>query len=289
MTATQRGMGLMLGFVLLWTVVEGVAADLLARYSPYQVVWTRYLVHLVCMTVLVVPRSPRRLVETRRPVYQLTRSLMMLIMPASWIIGMQAGVGGAVFAAFWSSPLLVLAFSALILREPAHPLAWLAAAVGGIAAALIFAGGPWPSGVQWLAVAGMAVSFSLYVVMTRSLRSEPLAANLFYTALGVFVVLTPFIPGVWQMPSLADLPTFAAVGGFGLVALWFLDRAGAAAPLGPATPLILAQIPFSLTLGWFVGHGRPDAFGLACLLVVCAACLVPFLIVFPKRLRWLNP
>jgi drug/metabolite transporter (DMT)-like permease len=287
-SATHRSMALMLGFVLLWTVVEGVAADLLARYSPFQVVWMRYLVHLVCMIILFGLRSPRRLVETRRPVYQLARSLMMLIMPASWIIGLQAGVGGAVFAAFWSAPLLVLAFSALILREAAHSLAWLAAAVGGIAAALIFAGGPLPSGAEWLAVAGMASSFSLYVVMTRSLRSEPLAANLFYTALGVFVALTPVMPAIWQTPAIADLPAFAAVGGFGLVTLWMLDRAAAAAPLGPATPLMLAQVPFSLTLGWIAGHGHPDAFGLACLLVVCAASLVPFLIVLPKRLRWLN-
>lgn len=289
MTATQRSIGLMLGFVLLWTIVEGVAADLLARYSPYQVVWMRYLVHLVCMIVIVAPRSPRRLVATRRPVYQLARSMMMVIMPASWIVGMQAGFGGAVLAAFWLSPLLVLAFSVVMFREAAHPLAWVAAVVGGIAAAPLFAGGSMPSGAEWLAVAGMALSFSLYVVMTRSLRSEPLEANLFYTAFGVFVVLTPVMPGLWQMPPLADLPAFAAVGGFGLIALWMLDRAAAAAPLGPATPLILAQIPFSLTLGWLSGHGRPDALGLACLLVVCAASLVPFLIALPKRSRWLNP
>jgi len=120
-------------------------------------------------------------------------------------------------------------------------------------------------------------------------RNLGVAANLFYTAFGVLVALTPVMPAVWQTPALADLPFFAAVGGIGLVTLWMLDRAAAAAPLGPATPLILAQVPFTLTLGWVVGHGHPGAFGLACLVVVCAACLVPFLIVSPRRLRWSNP
>jgi drug/metabolite transporter (DMT)-like permease len=289
MMAAYRSMAFMLGFVLLWAAIEWIAGGLLARYSAYQVVWSRYLVHLVCMIILVAPRSPRRLVVTRRPFYQLARSMMMLIMPAAWIIGLQAGIVQNVLAAFWSSPLLVLALSALFLREGAHPLAWLAAAVGGIAAALIFAGGAVPVGAQWLAVGGMAGSFSVYVVMTRSLRNEDVTANLFYTAFGVLIALTPVMPAVWQAPRLADLPIFAAVGGFGLVALWMLDRAAAAAPLGLAAPLILAQVPFSLTLGWLAGHGHPDKFGLACLIVVCAACLVPLIVALPRKMRWLNP
>ena len=45
----------------------------------------------------------------------------------------------------------------------------------------------------------------------------------------------------------------------------------------------------SAALGWLAGHGHPDGFGLACLIVVCAACLVPFLIALPRHLRWLSP
>ena len=40
----------------------------------------------------------------------------------------------------------------------------------------------------------MALSFSAYVAMTRSLSSEHVLANLFYTALGVFLALTPLMP-----------------------------------------------------------------------------------------------
>ena len=49
------------------------------------------------------------LVRTRRPVFHLARSMLMLGMPASWVIGMQAGLpGGVVMTGFWISPLLIL-------------------------------------------------------------------------------------------------------------------------------------------------------------------------------------
>ena len=66
MMATYRSMAFMIGFVTLWAVIEWVAGGILTQYSAYQVVWTRYLVHLVCMLVIVAPRTPRRGGEGQR-------------------------------------------------------------------------------------------------------------------------------------------------------------------------------------------------------------------------------
>jgi hypothetical protein len=69
-----------------------------------------------------------------------------------------------------------------------------------------------------------AASFSLYVVMTRMLRGESLRANLFYTALGVFAVLSLFMPTVWVTPTSHDARVMVLIGALGLVALLALDR-----------------------------------------------------------------
>ncbi|MGQ3076253.1 MAG: hypothetical protein ACT7A5_34725, partial [Ferrovibrionaceae bacterium] len=64
MTANRRAILLMLAFVLLWAGIEAMAANVLRHYSPYQVVWTRYAVHLALMLALWGWREPASLWQT---------------------------------------------------------------------------------------------------------------------------------------------------------------------------------------------------------------------------------
>ena len=61
------------------------------------------------------------------------------------------------------------------------------------------------------------------------------------------------------------------------VALWFLDIATASAPLKDTAPLILAQVPLALGLGWIAEHHFPDRRTLFYLTAVCLACITPFI------------
>src|SRR5690606_20881575 len=131
MSGGRRGMLLAIVFVTVWTAVEVIAAGVLTRVSPFQVVWTRYLVHLALMLLLFGWRRPSRLWRTRRPIFQVLRSLLRVGMPAGWIFPMDAGVdGGTLLSTYWLSPLLVLALARLALGEVAPPAIWLAALAG---------------------------------------------------------------------------------------------------------------------------------------------------------------
>jgi drug/metabolite transporter (DMT)-like permease len=256
MSAERRGMLLMAVFVALWASVEALAAGALLRYSPYQVVWTRYVVHLLFMLAIWGWREPASLWRTGRPVFQFARSLLMLGMPASWVISRQVGVeGSTMMAIFWLSPLLILGFAKLFLGEQATLPLWLAALVACLGA--WFMTEPSVPAVPALLIfpAGMAVTFSLYVVMTRSLRSENCRANLFYTAFWVALALTPAMPGLWITPPLRDLLIMTGVGLLGFMALFALDRMAAAAPVSTSAPLSCLQLLFSIAAAWVVGHG----------------------------------
>jgi hypothetical protein len=91
------------------------------------------------------------------------------------------------------------------------------------------------------------------VVMTRSLRTETTRANLFYSAGGVALFLTPFMPGVWVTPSGADLLVMAAVGVAGFLSLLALDRMAAAAPVSGSAPLLYLQV--AVTIAFLVAAG----------------------------------
>ncbi|TXC66092.1 DMT family transporter [Piscinibacter aquaticus] len=243
MNDARRAMLHMSAFALLWAVIEVMASGVLRRCSPYQVVWTRYAVHLLLMLVVWGRREPRTLWHTSRPVFQVARSLLMFGMPASWVLAMAHGVpGGTIMTIFWFSPLLILLLARAMLRERMPAWLWLATTAGCAGAVLTH---EWaaPASAWALALPGsMALCFSLYVVMTRMLRNENVLANLFYTALGVFLVLTPAMPWLWVWPTAADAAVMVAVGVAGFGALWLLDRACAAAPVSLAAPFNFVQI-----------------------------------------------
>lgn len=253
MNAAHRGMLGMTAFVVLWAAIEALAAGVLQAYSPFQVVWTRYAVHLLVLVAIwpvIGGPAPWR---TSRPLYQFGRSLLMLGMPASWVFAMHAGVpGDTIMLLFWVSPLLILGLAWLLLREAPPPTAWAAAALGLAGAALLHGHHSLSAGELPLPLL-MALSFSLYVVMTRALRDQPLASNLFHSALGVFLVLTLAMPALWHWPSWRDLLVMCSVGVLGLLALALLDRAAAAAPLAMSAPVAYLQLPVFLALGAATG------------------------------------
>ncbi|KQU73846.1 MULTISPECIES: DMT family transporter [unclassified Rhizobacter] len=239
-------------FALAWAVVEGVfGARLQLHYSLMQVVWCRYAVHLACLGLLVGWRAPSRLWRTRRLGFQLSRSLLMLVMPASFALSLAAGDRpGTVWALFWVAPLMVLGFARLALGERVPRWVWAVAAIGsGVAAVMAEPALPRSLAGAVLPLV-MALSFSIYVVMTRALRDEPVQANLFFTALGVFALLTPLMPFVWVMPNLHDAALLAGIGTVGLLALWALDRACERAPVAQVAPTLHVHLLCMALVEW---------------------------------------
>ena len=241
---TRRAILGMAGFAALWAFLEEVVgARLQAQYDLLQVVWCRYAVHLATLGLLCGWDRPDRLWRTARPGYQLTRSLMMLIMPASFVFSLDVGLGAnATMSVFWLSPVLIIVFARMMLGERAPALPQAMAAIGAVVVTFMLEPSLPASAPKLTIAVPMAFSFSIYVVMTRSLSSEHVLANLFYTALGVFVALTPVMPFVWVTPRWHDAALLVGIGVFGLIGLWALDRVASLAPVSVTAPILYLQV-----------------------------------------------
>lgn len=279
--AGHRAMLLMVVFVLAWALLEGVVgAQLQHHYSLMQVVWWRYAAHLALMLLVWGWRQPSRLWRTNRAVFHLSRSVCMLVMPLSFAMAMAAGEGvHMVWALFWLAPLMILALAAWWLREQVPPLAWLTVA-GGLLAAFVMFDPKFPrSPAMFFWPLLMASSFALYVAMTRSLRDEPVLTNLFYTALGVFVLLSLTMPWLFTMPTPHDALVLTAIGVVGFGALWALDRACEATHLFRTTPVLylhLAGMVVIESLWRGTGLSRRELLAMGVIaLVVAVAWMLP--------------
>lgn len=233
-------------FGVCWTVLEAVLGGFFQHnYDLLQIVWWRYATHVVLLSVLIGPRIATAVASVRRPALQIARSLTMLIMPVSFASAVGRGATAEqVWSIFWIAPLLVIIFDIAFLGTRPPASAVLASLVGAIAAAVVFGHDALPGKATATLAIVVAVSFALYVVMTRSLRNERVETNLLFTASVPLVVLTLVMPFVWRWPTLGDAMVLTSIGAVGLVALWALDRACSAAPAW-----IVANVLFVEVLG----------------------------------------
>lgn len=243
-------------FTLCWASVELVASA--AGVSSYEVVWTRYGVHLAFMLLAFGPRKGAALVRTTRPASQIAASLLMLGMPLCFIWAMQRVPAHDTMSLLWLAPLLAITASLLLLREHPSPWAWGAAVIGFIGILVIYA--PDGSIVQPSALFGVmaALCLALYLVVVRSMRSEPVFTKLFHTALWVFAVLSLFIATVWKTPTIHGIIAMVIIGLLGWTGLYALDTALERSTPAKLAPALYSQVVWEELLT-FVHGGVPHS------------------------------
>jgi len=257
--AHRKGIGYMCLSIFLCVVAEEIFR-ILSRYSYLEVIWIRYGTHLLFMLVILAPYRKEELLQTYRPALQVVRGLMMIGMPVLAMIGSRTLRSGDA-RTFWQiSPLLVALLSVFVLHEPVRFHRWVATFASFIGAFMMIRMDRVVLSSGILLLLGSALCFSLYQILTRILRTESWLANLFYTALVVFVPISFFQPKIWIVPTTIDAVLMIAIGLVGFGALWALDRAYELAPASLVAPYAYS-LPIWITLERFLFMGsRPHAF-----------------------------
>lgn len=227
----MRAIFYMILSALCFSLLELVCLPLVSGITLYQVVWSRYALHLLLMIVVLGPRYKTKIVRTHHLSLQIVRSLTMVAMPVCAILATQHMPSEDMWSVYWLSPLIMLGLSVFIMREPAGPIRWVAALVGFVGMMLVLQPGPGIfSRALPLAIAtGLAVS--LHLMFSRILRDDNPLASLFHTALWVFVVMSFFVPVILVLPTLRAMFGVTVIAVVGLIALFALARSGELAPL----------------------------------------------------------
>ncbi len=224
---------------LIWATMEMVILHIPGEYSLYEVVWVRYGTHLLLMVLVFGPLQGMKLIHTNRLGLQILRAVMMLIMPASFIIATDYMSVRNIITIFWLAPMMITALAMVLLRERISWASWIISISGFLIIAVLTNPNRNLTIIGILLSLAMGLSFSLYPVMTRMLHGESTPTNVFYTALGVFIPLSLVLPGFWKPLTLEAGLMMSLVGLLGFILLWVLDKA-----LDLATVSILAPIFF---------------------------------------------
>lgn len=286
-TKSQQGILLMLAALFLFACLDATAKHLSYTYAIPLLVWARYTLHCLLMTVFLAPSLRWRLVATRRPLAQVVRALMLVgttgFCMASFRLMPLAETTSIVFV----TPLAVSLLAGPILGERVGPLRWTAV-IAGFAGVLLIArpGGDLSAGGISFALAA-AACYTVYQLQTRLLSpTESTLTMLFYTALVGTVAMTLALPWFWRgpLPTLGDTLLIATLGLYGGTGHYLLTRAFRITPVSTLSPFQYSQLIWAILLGWLVFGDLPDgptALGMA---VIAGSGLA--VVLANARIKW---
>lgn len=263
---------LMLAAMVLLPIMDGLAKGLSERYPVLQVVWARYLFHLIAMLPLVLLRyKPRELVP-RRAGLQLLRGTMLLAGTALFFGGLSQLPQATVLALFFVSPLVVTILAPLLLGERVGAWRVVAVLVGFAGVMLILR--PGSGAVSWGAAMalGAGVVHGFYMIFTRRLAgSAPPLVTLGYTAVVGAVIMSVVVLFVWVTPTLADFLIMMLLGVLAAAGHFLLIKAFDHAPATFLAPLGYAEMVTAIIFGFLAYGHLPDGLAWLGILIIVGA------------------
>ncbi|WP_340117195.1 DMT family transporter [Pelagibius sp. 7325] len=258
-----RGILLIVAAFCSFAVLDTTAKHLVQHYSVGQVVWARYVGHVVLAAAILLPIHGRGLLVSQRPGLQILRSLFLFGATCSNFAALQFLQLAQTSSIQFSTPLMVAALAVPLLGERVGPRRWAAIVVGFFGVLIVIRPGlglvHWAAGLSLLC----ALFGALYQITTRKLAGLDRAVTTqFYSALIGAIVITPFIPYFWQTPDLTGallMLCLGAIGGFGH---WLLILAHRLAPAPILAPFLYIQLLPMILLGYMVFGDFPDSWTL---------------------------
>jgi len=236
-------------------------SKLLGRdYSPLQISWARFAGHVIFVAVLFMPRRGWKMLMTKRPKLQLTRSVIQCVSNLCFVGAIVYQPLADAAAIGMTGPLIVALLAWPMLGERttiAHGCAIVAGFIGVLI--VIRPGGDvfhWSA----LLLLGSATCYALYQIFTRMVANiDPPETTTIYSsmfgAIGMLVVL----PFVWKSPAnVVDFLYFCGLGVLGGFGHYCVVRALAYAPANIISPFQYFQLIGSVAVGYVLFDHFPD-------------------------------
>ncbi len=272
----QRGAGLgillLIASLLSFTLMDAVAKLLTERYHPAQMIWTRFAVNLLIVSLLFRGRM-MPLFRSRQPGLQLSRGVLQVVTVTLYFFAIQYMGLAEAATLFDINPVLITLGAALFLGEHIGPRRIAGVVVAFIGALIILRPGMGTFDPMGLVVLASALSYTAGNLLTRQVRSDALATSILWSAATGTVLSTLALPFYWQEVATADLPLFLAIGILGTIGQALVIRAFSLTEAGALAPIGYFGLIFAGMWGWVIFGQLPDQWTVIGALVIVGAGL----------------
>ncbi|WP_316014577.1 DMT family transporter [Roseobacter sp. HKCCA0434] len=236
------------------------AKDLVARFSPFHIMFARSAIALPLVTLLILSLDGPRSFRTRRPAVHFARAA--LIMGATWtfFLSMRVMPLAEATALVLTAPFFVTALSVPILKERVGAPRWIALAVGFAGAMVILQ--PGGGTVQWAALLPLAaaVCYALTMISARFIdAADSPRTMMFYLTLFPFLMSSVTLLFDWPPVGPRDLMLFAVMAVVGTLGVTLISQAFRMAPAAVVAPLDYTALVWAGIAGWLIWDEVPGA------------------------------
>jgi drug/metabolite transporter (DMT)-like permease len=258
-------------FVVLDTSIKFLALSI----TLFIALWFRYMFQATVMTAVLLPLRGSRSLRTQHPWLHAVRGLLLLLTSGLGFFSLKYMPIGEFTAVVMLTPLMVTLLAALFLKERVNGLRWLLV-TGGFSGAMLVVQ-PGQTDLGWavlLPLAGVVVYALFQILTSRLARTEDPMVLHFYTGWVGTLVMTVWLPWIWQtIPDAQTWGLLLLAGSMGTVGHFLLILAFARAPAATLAPYLYAQIAFAMLADWLIFNHVPgllELWGIG-LIMVCGA------------------
>lgn len=269
------GIALMIGATLIFACQDAITKMLAQDFAAPQILMVRYLLVLAYAVSYSARRRPlRRCLETKRPVLQLLRSVVIAAEIGIFVVAIRTLSMAEIHSLMATFPLMATALSVPLLGEQVGLRRWSAVAVGFLGVLVILRPG---IGVfDWAAVLGLtcAALFALYNVLTRLVsRDDGGDTSLLYMALVRAVIFAIMGPFYWKPPGLVDWVLLVAIAFTSSASHLMLIKALENASASALQPFNYMLLVWATLVGFVVFGHLPDLWTVVGAAIVVASGL----------------
>ena len=248
----------LLGWMFL-PVMDGFAKYLSGELPILQITWARYFFTVVFVFPIMFFFYKKQLVWSDKPRLQIFRGLILLSANICFFYAISIiSLAKALTLAF-IAPLIVTAFSPILLGEKVGFRRWTAVAVGFIGSLIVIRPGFLEFNLASMAALATGFFYGFYLIITRKLSTSdnPLLTLLITGMVGALLV-SLIIPFYWVKPTLNQWSLMAGIGVFACIGHLFLILSLKYADASKLAPLGYTEIIPNVIIGYYFFSELPD-------------------------------
>ena len=248
----------LLGWMFL-PVMDGFAKFLSDDLPILQITWARYFFTVFFTLPIMIFFFKKQLVWSDKPKLQILRGIILLSANICFFYAISIiSLAKALTLAF-VAPLIVTAFSPVMLGEKVGFRRWTAVVVGFTGSLVVIRPGFVELNFASLAALGTGILYGFYLIITRKLSTSdnPLLTLLMTGMVGAILV-SAIIPFYWVKPSLNQWSLMAGIGVFACIGHLFLILSLKYADASKLAPLGYTEIITNILISYYFFHELPD-------------------------------
>ena len=248
----------LLGWMFL-PVMDGFAKYLSDDLPILQITWARYFFTVAFVFPIMLFFYKKQLVWSDKPRLQIFRGLILLSANICFFYAISViSLAKALTLAF-IAPLIVTAFSPILLGEKVGYRRWTAVAVGFIGSLIVIRPGFLEFNLASMAALATGFFYGFYLIITRKLSTSdnPLLTLLITGMVGALLV-SLIIPFYWVKPTLSQWSLMAGIGVFACIGHLFLILSLKYADASKLAPLGYTEIIPNVIIGYYFFSELPD-------------------------------